>query len=74
MDRRQQRESRLKGGCSQDWLAHNVSRYLLDTTLAWWVRPRQANLQPHPRRRLGLNLRSVPAGISLPIFSPANTT
>src|ERR1035441_7226237 len=34
MDRRQQRESRLKGGCSQDWLPHNVSSYLLDNTLA----------------------------------------
>src|ERR1035441_5920839 len=37
MDRRQQRESRLKGGCSQDWLPHNVSSYLLDTTLAIWL-------------------------------------
>ena len=29
-----EREGRLKGGCSQDWLPHDWSSYLLDTALA----------------------------------------
>ena len=31
MDSLHSGESRLKGGCSQDWLPHKPSSYLLDT-------------------------------------------
>jgi len=34
LDNRLWRESRLKGGCSQDWLPHSLPGYLPDTTLA----------------------------------------
>src|ERR1035437_9709579 len=33
MDRQAKGKSRLKGGCSQDWLPHSLSSYLVETTL-----------------------------------------